>query len=107
MAEKKNLTKIRDIAKRYDASMLDCRTIGHAWRPQSAAWLQGGGIEQILGCSRCEAKRIQYLDKQGYVTGRHYDYPEGYSIPGMGHMGADGRAVLRLASVRKMLDGNK
>lgn len=105
MAEKKNLTKVRDIAKRYDEGFILCRTVtGHSWKPAGASWLQGGNIEQVLACTRCEAQRVQVLDKRGYLVSRHYQYPDGYAIPGMGHMDQDGRAILRITAVRKMLE---
>jgi len=104
MANRKALLKLKDIAKRYPDTMLACRDMGHDWRPIEAAWLQNGNIERVLGCTRCEAKRVQYLDKNGYIVkGGGYNYPDGYQMKGMGRLDTDGRAVLRRASVLKQI----
>jgi hypothetical protein len=103
MTERKALLKLKDVAKRMPDTFLSCRDHGHLWAPLEAAWLQDGNIERTLGCTRCEAKRLQYLDKNGYVLGGHYNYADGYAMKGIGRLDTDGRAVLRRASVLKQL----
>lgn len=78
--------------------------MGHSWQPLQAAWLQNSTIEQVLGCSRCEAKRIQILDQNGYVLSGHYAYLEGYAFKGLGRLDADDRAIMRRTAVAKLLD---
>lgn len=103
MTEKKTIQKLRDIAKRYPENMLACRDHGHSWKPLEAAWLQDGRIERVLACERCEAHRVQFMDKDGYILGGHYDYADGYPMVGVGRLDTDGRAIFRRTSVQKLL----
>lgn len=102
---KKSLAKLRDVARKYPDEFSTCRTVtGHNWQPFEAAWLQDGTIEQTLGCSRCGSRRTQYLDKRGFLLGSNrYSYPEGFALKGFGRLGAEGRALFRIAAVRKLL----
>lgn len=104
MSEKKHVTQVRDIAKRYPDQYLACRDHGHSWQPLDARYLQDGNIERILGCERCEARRVQKLDKRGYLVGGHYDYADGYAMVGIGRLDTDDRAVLRRTSIQRMFD---
>ena len=104
MTEKKNVQRLRDIAKRYPDSYLACRDHGHSWQPLDASFLQDGNIERILGCVRCEARRVQRLDKQGYLLGGHYDYADGYAMVGIGRLDTDGKAIMRRTSVQRMMN---
>lgn len=103
MADKKLVQRIKDVAKQYPDGYTECRTIGHGWKSLEAGWLKDGNIERVLGCTRCEARRIQVLNKQGYLIHSHYNYPDGYAMKGVGRLDADGRAILRITSVAKQL----
>jgi hypothetical protein len=103
MADRKTAQKITDIAKKYPERLLACRDQGHSWEPIEATWLQDGNIERILGCTRCETRRVQYLDKRGYVIGGHYEYADGYQMKGLGRLDTDGRAILRRTHVMQQL----
>lgn len=102
-AERTRASQIADIAERYPDNFVECRDIGHSWRTRNASWLQGGGIERVLGCIRCETTRIQILDKEGYVIAGHYDYADGYTIHGVGGLKAPDRAEFRRASVTRFM----
>jgi len=103
MAESTKLQRVRDIAKRYPDDFIACRDSGHRWKPVEAAWLQDGHIERILECDRCDAQRIQILDKNGYVVAGTYHYSDGYTMTGVGRLDTDGRAIIRRTAVLKLL----
>jgi hypothetical protein len=105
MADKdqhKDQQKLSDIAKRYPDSFLLCRDTGHQWQPTEAMWLQDGGIERVLACSQCEAQRVQTLDRNGYITGGHYVYADGYRFVGLGRIDQATKALLRKTNMGRL-----
>jgi hypothetical protein len=96
---------VADIAKRYPDEFLACRDFGHRLVPTDAAFLQSGDIERILKCERCDVKRRQILDKNGYIKSGNYDYAEGYLMPhGTGRLDLHDRAVMRKTNVTRFLN---
>ena len=86
-----------DLPEKY----LECRELGHLWRPWTAISNPDGGFDRTLRCTRCTCKRIQVLSGRGVVLRNYYEHPEGYLHKGMGRIEGDARGALRLASVRK------
>lgn len=105
MADKKkaplHAQKVADLLKRYPDNFLSCRDYGHNWKPDSAAWLQGGGVERIFVCTACGAFRVQTLDRQGYILSNAYRYEKNYTMAGVGRMDRDDRALMRRTNVQR------
>jgi len=59
-------------------AMRTCRTIGHAWYPYDAERRPRFGWLVVLRCERCEARRDDLVDRQGYLLSRAYNYAPGY-----------------------------
>lgn len=95
--------RLADVANNYPDQFLSCRDMGHAWRPHSAVWLEGGQIERALECTRCKTARRQILDREGYILLGYYYYADGYQIPGIGRLDTDARAGLRKASLERLM----
>lgn len=69
-----------------ETEFLECRTIGHAWRPVVSYSNRDTELnyrwEVLLRCSRCNTERADLVDSQGRLAGRAYRYREGYrTIP--------------------------
>lgn len=91
-------------AEELTASYLECRELGHLWRPFAARWVpEDRYYERVLRCTRCKTKRVQTLSRRGEVVLSHYVYPDGYQSNGMGRIVGDGRDALRLESLTRFL----
>lgn len=79
---------------------ITCRVYGHNWQPWTIR--HSPGLFTILQrCGRCGNGRQQEINDRGYpVSGWRPSYQEGYLLKGVGRLGIDGRAVLRLATLR-------
>jgi hypothetical protein len=89
---------------------LMCRTYGHGFNPFVVNVVQFEGstedyYEQILRC-KCRVRRILLLNTRGAVVSSHYDYSRapGYLAVGIGRVVGEGRDVLRLESVTRLLE---
>lgn len=86
---------------------IQCRDFGHSWRPFSA---QINGklniIVEQLRCARCTTLRVRHLGMRGQLLDSKYDYVEGYTVKGMGRLTGSDRDVIRLASVRHLLQAD-
>jgi hypothetical protein len=76
---------------------VDCRVKGHNWSYPHAVENEDGTFSQTEKCRRCQTKRTELVDADGYTLNvKCTDYPEGYLLPrGTGRMDRDGRAILR------------
>jgi hypothetical protein len=90
---------------------LQCRTYGHSFRPftvrqQKAEGHPSSYYEQVLRC-RCRVKRILVLSRTGSVLSSRYDYTDspGYLSKGLGRIVGEGRDVLRLENITRLLEG--
>ena len=88
-------------AEDWSDKLLHCRTYGHGWTPSSVT-RAGEGFVVRQRCPRCTNLRQQEMDSRGYATPWRYIYSEGYLTKGLGRIGGDGRAVLRLAALRHL-----
>ena len=87
----------------WNPATIECRTNRHFWRPYSARHLRRARIYEVeQQCGRgCGVRRRGDMTEDGYlVSGWHPIYPpEGYLLKGLGRVGVDGMAVLRLANI--------
>lgn len=83
---------------------LQCRDIGHTWRPAGARITSESTYERSMRCGRCKAERMQTLSATGAILGGGYHYEDGYLAPrNSGRMTTDRRDGLRLESVLRVL----
>lgn len=78
--------------------------MGHNWRPHTAGRFKDGGFERILRCVRCKTERHQNLDSRGTPLSSKYVHPEGYLNKGMGRIVGEGRGILRLESIKRIVN---
>lgn len=83
---------------------IQCRDFGHSWRPYSARLEQKlRCYVQSLRCARCKTIREREIGLRGELLGSHYDYPEGYTMPGCGRLMKDDRDGVRIRSIQKLV----
>lgn len=99
--------EVASFARGLPAKFLECRELGHMWRPFTVRLADGGGYDRVLRCPRCRTERWQLLSTFGSLVSNHYKYPEGYANAGHGRIVGDGRDVLRLESVTRQLGGEE
>lgn len=84
-------------------SMLECRELGHAWRPHTARWNEAERVyDRTLKC-RCGTFRIETLSRRGEIISRRYEYPEGYLSRDLGRISGSGRDALRRESLMRQV----
>src|SRR5262245_10436346 len=97
--------EVRDFAHGLSESALQCRELGHLWRPYTASFSTHEGVyHRSLRCSRCRTERVQVLSDKGTVLSNGYVYPDGYLHAGMGRIAGDARDVLRLESLQRSVN---
>lgn len=90
-----SLSQVEDFAATMKSSFLQCRDLGHAWKPYSAGSHRDGGFERKHRCRSCGGFRTQRLSAMGRIISNSYDHPDGYLSP-IGRIDGDGRGLLRL-----------
>lgn len=108
-----NYAKPRDVRAFAEGLMrqqLLCRTYGHSFNPFTVTKGRAEGrpsvfYEQVLRC-KCKVKRRLLLTRTGAVVSSTYDYSEapGYLTAGIGRVVGEGRDVLRLESVTRLIE---
>lgn len=98
-----DLGDVAEFAESLPERFLYCREMGHNWRPFSAGRFKDGGFERILRCTRCRTRRIQEINSRGVVLVNRYEYADGYSSKGIGRIVGEGRGVLRLESIKRIV----
>lgn len=94
---------VEDFAATLSDAYLQCRELGHNWRPHTAGRYKDGGFRRTLRCPRCRTKKHQELSSRGQIMGStHYTHPDGYLTHGMGRIVGEGRDILRLASIMRL-----
>lgn len=88
-------------AEQWSDQIVSCRTYGHRWVPLSVV-KDNAGYSVMQRCSSCGNRRAQDMDFRGYATPWRYVYTEKYLSKGMGRIGQDGKATLRLAAIRNL-----
>lgn len=99
--------QVQDFAEELSDAHLHCRELGHLWRPHSAGRYKDGGFERVLRCNRCRTRRQQTLTGAGMVQTNKYIYPDGYQAKGLGRIVGEGRGILRIASITRVIDKNE
>lgn len=83
---------------------LQCRNLGHSWRPLRAEFKAAEGVYFVAYlCQRCGAERTQWLDRRGLIVSGAYRYPDGYEHRKQGRITADGRGALRLEQLHRVI----
>jgi hypothetical protein len=104
MANKPPEIDLDDAISHMRESHLSCRDYGHSWRRHDARYVASErAYEQTLRCAQCRTIRRRLIDSHGGLISTHYDYPDGYVIPGLGRVVGDAKAAVRLASVQAMI----
>ena len=98
-----DVDEVKDFAAELPDRFLECREMGHNWRPHTGKYVDGDSVERTLRCSRCYTKRVQEISLQGVVLRRHYEHPEGYLHVGMGRIVGEGRDALRVESLTRFM----
>lgn len=94
-----NPQTIDDIPAEY----LICRDLGHAWAPHDVKISRKfGEIHRVLRCRSCPTERTQVLSIDGGLKKNKYEYPEHYTLRGVGRLSVDDRAHIRVASTQVM-----
>lgn len=94
---------VEEFASGLPEKFLYCREMGHNWRPYSAGRFKDGGFERVLRCSRCRTRRVQNINSRGIVLTNQYVHPDGYLSHGLGRIVGEGRGVLRLESIKRIV----
>ena len=94
---------VAEFAQGLPEKYLYCREMGHNWRPYTAGRHKDGGFERTLRCTRCRTKRVQAISPSGMILSNQYVHPEGYLSKGMGRIVGEGRGVLRLESIKRIV----
>lgn len=88
------------IAEELPDHFLMCRELPHAFMPFNATMDRHGIIERTLRCVRCQTRRIMGVNSaNGEILFSKYEYPDGYLLKGVGRLSAEGRNVMRRASL--------
>lgn len=99
-----DLDTVQEFAEELKETFLHCRELGHNWRPYTVGRHPDGGFERTLRCSRCRTKRVQSLSRTGMVLTNKYVHPAGYLLEGLGRIVGEGRGVLRLESMKRIIE---
>lgn len=95
---------VQEFAGGLPQGFLECRELGHAWRPHTASWnADSRSFDRTLRCTRCRTLRVEVLSPRGEVLSRHYVYPESYLAANLGRITGTGRDVLRRESLSRQL----
>lgn len=94
---------VKSAAKKLPEGFISCRDIGHTWRQFRVIRVRGG-FNRDLFCPTCKTNRHEFISRTGEKLSTGYTYPEGYQVKGMGRIVGDGRSVIRLESVVRVLD---
>lgn len=96
-----DLEAVAEAAETWSYSLIDCRLYGHPWRSQSVIHHTRAKYYTVMQrCTRCRCTRMQEVDNAGYPLGNwKIDYRPGYLLKGLGRVGQDGKAHLRLTSL--------
>lgn len=93
---------VRDFAVGLSPTHLQCRELGHNWRPYTAQWKpRDRCFDRVLRCTRCKTQRVQVLNRFGAIVSSHYVYADGYQAKGLGRIVGDGRDALRLEELQR------
>lgn len=94
---------VESATQSWSEGQVQCRIYGHSWRPFTATH-RPGSYTIYQRCQRCANQRWMEHDERGYpLTPWSIRYEEGYLLHKLGRVGHDGKAVLRMATLRGLL----
>lgn len=89
-----------DLSERF----LQCRDLGHEWRPFAGAYDPDGRVfEREMRCRSCKTTRRQTITTAGHVLANRYTYADGYQAKNVDTGRNYSRDVFRLESVTRFL----
>lgn len=97
---------VADAAKEMTQAHLECRSLGHTWKPYTAEYdATARAYDAVLRCPRCKVRRVLLIDVRGHVVSTHYDYgdADGYMLKGMGRVVGEGKDALRLEQLGRFI----
>lgn len=97
---------VADAAKEMTQAHLECRSLGHTWKPYTAEYdASARAYDAVLRCPRCKVRRVLLIDVRGHVVNTHYDYSDadGYMLKGMGRVVGEGKDALRLEQLGRFI----
>lgn len=87
----------------WNDGQVQCRSYGHNWRAHDVRH-RPGIYTVVQRCPRCHNTRTQEMNERGYTQGPwQTQYAPGYLLQNVGRVGFDGRAALRIATLRSMV----
>lgn len=96
---------VEQFAGGLSQAFLECRELGHSWRPRTAKWNPDSQcFDRTLGCARCKTLRLDRLSESGAKLGGYYVYAEGYLVKdSIGRIVGTGRDVLRREALWRLV----
>lgn len=96
-----DVNDVKDAVDNWSDEIVQCRIYGHLWEPHNVV-KRRMGYTVTQRCDSCGNRRWQDMDLRGYAQDWHYQYVEDYRVENLGRIEFNGRAVLRLATLRNM-----
>lgn len=97
--------EVRAAVVKMPETFLRCRDLGHTWLQYRVKRIRGG-FERSLFCRSCKTNKHMFISPKGEILASNYVYNDGYQIQGLGRIQAEGKSVLRLEALdRIMVDG--
>ena len=93
---------VRSAIDNYGEDYLRCRDIGHVWVQYKVKRVRGG-YERSLYCRSCKANKHQFVSGKGEILASSYVYNDGYQFRGIGRVQSEGKAVMRLESLDRVI----
>ena len=104
--QRPQMAKLDDVAQftaRLPDDFLACRTWAHSWDLATSAVRRASGhIHWSVECATCGTIRTLIMTSSGRIAGNRYDYPDGYQSTGLGRIGQSGRALFRMATLKRV-----
>lgn len=92
---------VADLLTELPDSFLECRELGHAWRPLRALHSRRHRTFDVSRrCSRCGTERTVVMSERGEVYSSSYLYPKHYSLKGVAYT-TEVRDLVRLQGVTR------
>lgn len=73
--------ELRSMVRRYEATYLECRDLGHPWTLRSVHKAEAAYIRETM-CPRCSTTRYEEYSLHGAIRMRSYAYPATYKLEG-------------------------
>lgn len=98
--------KINDVtsfAQGLEDDYLTCRTWAHSWDPgTSTVRRESYRIYWAISCRSCGTARTRVISPRGEIIANQYQYPDGYTLKGIGRIDSGGLALFRLEALERI-----